>query len=217
VLAKLVPLAAFPLWARASPRPFRFLAMAGGITLVALLPVVAATGGIPPGLVTYGVSWEFNGPLYEPLHRLLDRAGTAPWIAARLEANEAATRDWYRWDRVYPYLYPQLLAKVLLAGGILVTVALSLRERDPAAGTGRLFGRLLLLSATVYPWYLLWVLPWAALEEWTAWRLLSGLILLAYLAGPGGLPLWPWIYLAIWGPFALAVLLTRALRYPARS
>ena len=90
--------------------------MAGGLTLIALLPVVAATGGIPPGLVTYGLSWEFNGPVYEPLHRLLDRAGAAPWIAARLEANEAATRDWYRWDRVYPYLYPQLLAKVLLAG-----------------------------------------------------------------------------------------------------
>jgi hypothetical protein len=153
--------------------------------------------------VTYGVSWEFNGPLYEPLWRTLDAAGLAPWIAGRLEANEAANQDWYRWEHIYPYLYPQLLAKLLLAGGVLLAVALSFRERDLAAGTGRLFGRLLLLSATIYPWYLLWVLPWAALESWTAWRLLSGLILLSYLAGLGDLPLWPWGWMLIWGPFAV--------------
>jgi len=203
VLAKLVPVLAFPLWARRSGRPFRFLLVALALTAVALLPVAVGTGGVPPGLVKYGVSWEFNGPLYEPLWRLLDEAGLAPWIAGRLEANEAKTQDWYKWDPVYPYLYPQLLAKLLLGVGVLVTVALSLRERDLAAGTGRLFGRLMLCAATVYPWYLLWVLPWAALEGWTAWRLLSGLILLSYLAGLGGLPIWPWGWLLIWGPFAV--------------
>lgn len=212
VLAKLVPLLALPMWARLGGRPWRFLGAALGLLAVAALPVLAATGGLPPGLVRYGVSWEFNGPLYEPLWRLLDTAGTAPWIAGRLEANEAATRQFYRWDPVYPYLYPQLLAKVLLAGGIGLAVLLSLRERDLAAGTGRLFGRLLLLSATVYPWYLLWVLPWAALGGWTAWRALSALILLSYLVLPE-LPLFPWIYLAIWGPFAVLMALERWKRW----
>jgi hypothetical protein len=201
-LVKLVPVLAFPLWSRASRRPWWFLAVAVGLFAAAVLPVVAATGGVPPGLLVYGVTWEFDGPLFEPLWRLLDAAGAAPWIAARLEANEAASRDFYRWDAVYPYLYPQLLAKLLLAVGALAAVALSLREREVAAGTGRLFGRLLLLSATVYPWYLLWVLPWAALGGWTAWLALSGLILLSYLPQHAGIPLMPWIYLAIWGPFA---------------
>lgn len=208
VLAKLVPLLALPMWARLGGRPWRFLAATLALLTVAALPVLAATGGVPPGLVRYGVSWEFNGPLYEPLWRLLDAAGAAPWIAGRLEANEEATRQFYRWDPVYPYLYPQLLAKVLLAGGVGLALLLSLRERDLAAGTGRLFGRLLLLSATVYPWYLLWVLPWAALGGGTAWRALSALILLSYLVLPD-LPLFPWIYLAIWGPFAVLMAIER--------
>jgi len=212
VLAKLVPLVALPMWARLSRRPWRFLGAALGLVAAAVLPVLAATGGIPPGLVRYGVSWEFNGPLYEPLWRLLDAAGTAPWIAGRLEANEEATRQFYRWDAVYPYLYPQLLAKLLLAAGIGTAAVLSLRERDPAAGTGRLFGRLMLLSATVYPWYLLWVLPWAALLGWRAWRALSALILLSYLV-LAGLPLLPWIHLAIWGPFAVLLAFERGERW----
>ena len=37
---------------------------------------------MPPGLVRYAVSWEFNGPLFEPLWRLLDAVG-APGIGMR--------------------------------------------------------------------------------------------------------------------------------------
>jgi hypothetical protein len=194
-LAKLVPAAALPMWACQSGRPLRFLGTAAVLLAAAVLPVIASTGGVPPGLVTYGVAWEFNGPLYEPLWRLLAAAGTAPWLARILEALERRTELWYAWDWIYPYLYPQLLAKLLLAAGMAAAVLWSLREKDPVAGTLRLFGTLLLLSATVYPWYLLWVLPWAALTRHPAWLTLSGLILLSYL------PLSPWIYLAIWVPF----------------
>src|SRR5262249_54645536 len=112
---------------------------------------------------------------------------------------------------LYPYLYPQFLAKLLLAAGMAAAVLLSLRERDPVAGTGRLFGRLLLCSATVYPWYLLWVLPWAALRRDVAWRALLGLILLSYLPQASGVALWPWVYLGIWGPFFAMLLLRRPL------
>src|SRR3954449_1837137 len=90
VLAKLVPLAALPMWARQSGRPGRFLAAALGLTAVAALPVVAATGGIPPGLVTYAVSWEFDGPVFEPLWRLLATAGAAPALARGLDR----LKDW---------------------------------------------------------------------------------------------------------------------------
>ena len=160
-----------------------------------------ATGGVPPGLVTYGVSWEFNGPLFEPLWRLLDAAGAAPALARGVDQLKSLTGIYQGLNPVYPYLYPQFLAKLLLAAGMAAAVALSLRERDPVAGTGRLFGRLLLLSATVYPWYLLWVLPWAALRRDAAWLALSGLILLSYLPQLAGVPLMPWVYLGIWGPF----------------
>ncbi len=209
VLAKLVPLAAFPLWARHSGRPWRFLGMAGGLVALALLPVLAATGGVPPGLVTYGVSWEFNGPLYESLWRLLDALGTAPALAHGLDRLKEWTEVWEAWNPIYSYLYPQFLARLLLAAGAGFAVVLSLRERDPVTGTGRLLGRLLLLSATVYPWYLLWVLPWAALRRDVAWLALSGLILLSYLPQFLGVALMPWVYLAIWGPFAILLFLFR--------
>ena len=196
VLAKILPVAALPMWARQSGRPVRLLAAAAVLIAAAALPVVSATGGIPPGLLTYGLSWEFNGPVYEPLWRLMNAAGLAPALARGLEALERRTELWYAWDRVYPYLYPQLLAKLLLAAGMAAAVLRSLRETDPPTGTGRLFGTLLLLSATVYPWYLLWVLPWAALLRQQAWLALSGLILLSYLT-----PLWPWVFVGIWVPF----------------
>jgi hypothetical protein len=174
-------------------------------------PVVAATGGIPPGLVTYGISWEFNGPLFEPLWRLFDWAGLAPALARALDRLKVWTGEYELWNPVYPYLYPQLLAKAVLAVGMIAAVIASLREKDLVTGTGRLLGRLLLLSATVYPWYLLWVLPWAALRRQTAWLALSALILLSYLPQRAGVPLMPWVYLAIWVPFGVLALTTPAL------
>ncbi len=77
------------------------------------------------------------------------------------------------------------------------------RERDVLIGTGRLMGAVVICAATVYPWYLLWVLPWAALARHRAWLALAVLSPLAYLPQLAGWPLFPWIWLAIWGPFFL--------------
>jgi hypothetical protein len=210
-LAKLAPAAALPMWSRWSGHPARLLAVAGGLLAAAALPVVAATGGVPPGLVTYAVSWEFDGPLFEPLWRLLDAAGAAPRLARLLDAAKRLSGEHTRWNPLYHYLYPQFLAKALLGLGLLAVVAASVARagrggaepagRRLAADTGWLFGAMLLLSATVYPWYVIWVLPWAALCRHTAWRALSGLVLLSYLAQRGGVPLMPWVFGAIWVPF----------------
>lgn len=206
VLAKLVPLAALPMWARQSGRPARFALVAVGLAAVAAAPVVVATG-VPPGVVTYGVSWEYNGPLFEPLWRAIDRLDLDGAVARTLERIEDRTGHYRAFDRVYPWLYPQLLAKALLALGMAAALFRSLGERDPLAGSGRLFGTLLVCSATVYPWYLLWVLPWAALDRRPAWLALSALLPLAYIpqfaALPGRPPLFPVVFLAIWGPFLL--------------
>lgn len=206
VLAKLAPLALLPLWARHSGRPWLFCGAALGLVGVAILPVLAATGGVPPGLIRYGVSWEFNGPLYEPLWRLLAVVGAAPLLQKTLGGVEALTGIHHGLDGLYSFLYPQLIAKVILGAGMLVAVGASLRESDPVAGTGRLLGRLLLLSATVYPWYLLWILPWAALERRRSWLALAALLPLAYLPKIAGIPLMPWLFLAIWSPFAILYL-----------
>jgi len=207
-LAKLAPVAALPMWSRQSGRPWKMLAVAGGLLAAAFLPVLAATGGVPPGLVTYAVTWEFDGPLFEPLWRLLDRAGAAPLLGRTLDLAKRMTGEYTRFNPLYHYLYPQFLAKVVLGAVLLAAIAASVlgwqarrQPRSAAAATGWLFGAMLLLSATVYPWYVCWVLPWAALCRHSAWRALSGLVLLSYLAQRGGVPLMPWLFLAIWAPF----------------
>ncbi|HVT18905.1 MAG TPA: hypothetical protein VHQ90_22305 [Thermoanaerobaculia bacterium] len=209
VLAKLLPLAALLMWSRQSRRPARVLIAVLVMAAAAGLPVVVATGGLPRGLVTYAVSWEFNGPLFEPLWRLLDAAGAAPAAARLLDAAKRASGEYTLFNPLYPFLYPQLMAKVLLGAGMVAAVAASLGQVRPARGTGKLFAWLLLLSATVYPWYLLWVLPWAALYRHTAWLALSGLILLSYLPQATGLHLMPWVFLAIWAPFGVLSLAGR--------
>lgn len=210
VLAKLGPLLALPLWARRSGRPLLLLAVAGALLLAVLGPFVVAAGGVPPGLSTYAVSWEFDGPIYEPAWRLLDAAGAGDAAKGLLDRLKGWTGENDLWNRFYPYAYPQLLAKLglglLLAAGVLR----SLWDRRPVAGTGALFGTALVASATVYPWYLLWVLPWAALARQPAWLLASALAPLAYLAalpgGAGGDP-FPWVWLSVWGPPAVACLI----------
>ncbi len=209
VLVKLVPLAALPAWSRQSGRPWLFAAATLALVVAAAAPVVVAVGGVPPGLVTYGVSWEFNGPLFEPLWRLLDGAGARGWVESRLDALKQLTGNHDLWNRFYPFNYPQLQAKLLLAPGLVAVVALAWRRRDPLASAGVLFGGLPLFSATVYPWYLLWALPWAALCRQRAWLALAAVAPLSYLPKVAGVPLWPWVWAAVWLPFLAALLLDR--------
>ncbi|MHC4816101.1 MAG: hypothetical protein ACYTFN_23815, partial [Planctomycetota bacterium] len=196
VLAKLIPVAALPAFAHQSGRPFLFLLLSAILVTIACVPVVAATGGVPQGLVTYGVSWEFNGPLWEPLWRLVDRLEVTAAVEALLDSIKQRSGGHDFWNRFYPFNYPQLLAKLLLAPGLLGVVILSWRRADPIVATGILFGGVLLFSATVYPWYLLWVLPWAALCRQPAWLTLAALAPLSYLPQITSLPLVPWVFAA---------------------
>ena len=206
MLAKLVPLVALPMWARQSRSPARFLAVAMVVAAIGFLPLAVLSGGVPPGLVRYAVGWEFNGPVFEPLWRTLDLVG-APDAAARvLDGLKQLTGQHEFWNRFYHYRYPQFLAKLVLWGAMFGLVWRSLKRSEPIAGTGWLLGGVMLCSATVYPWYLLWVLPWAALCLQRAWLVLSGLVFLSYLPQILDVPLFPWYYLLIWVPFALLLM-----------
>ncbi len=209
VLSKLVPLVALPMWARQSGRPAAYLAVALVLVSLFMLPIFVAAGGVPPGLVTYGVSWEFNGPIYEPLWRSFERVALDDAVKRGLDELKGLTGRHDFWNRFYPYAYPQLLAKLLLAGAFSVAVVLSLRIRHPVLGSGFLFGSLVLCAATVYPWYLLWVLPFAALARHRAWLALSALMPLSYLPQLMDVPLYPWFYLGLWGPFFLLLIFSR--------
>ena len=206
VLVKIVPIVALPLWARASRHPARFLLLAGAVLAAGVLPVAVATDGVPPGLVTYGVSWEFNGPLYEPLWRAFDRAELDVWAKERLDAAKARYGRHEQINHLYPFVYPQLLAKLALAGVLGILWLLALRSRDPVAGTLAVFAGVIACAATVYPWYLLWLLPWAALLRHPAALTLSFTMVFSYWPQLTDVPLMPWGYLAVWLPCALVLI-----------
>lgn len=202
-LAKLAPLVALPIWARASRAPIRLIVVALTVAALGAVPMVVA--GPPPALTTYAVSWEFNGPFYEPLWRLLDQLDADERVKSGLDQIEAITGRYELLDPLYPRVYPQLLAKLLLVAAAAVAALRLLRgaDRDPLVGTGRLFGILLLCSATLYPWYLLWVQPFAAISERRAWLVAAATSWLCYAAQFGLVDLWPWIWALQWVPLVL--------------
>jgi hypothetical protein len=216
VATKLVPLVALPMWAHQSRqgqrrpgqrRPaWRFLATVAILLLAAIVPVVVSVGGVPPGLVTYGVSWEFNGPIYEPLWRGMATVELDQWVKNRLDTLKERTGRHEQLNHIYPFVYPQLMAKLLLAAAFGFVWVCSLRARDPVRASKLLFGAVILCAATVYPWYLLWVLPWAALERDRAWLTLSATSVFSYLPQHTAVVLMPWVYLAVWLPFFVLVL-----------
>jgi len=162
-----------------------------------------ASGGIFPGWVRFGISWEFNGPIYEPLWRLVDHLNFDEALKGVLDRIKTWSGAHELWNRLYPFVYPKLMTKAVLAlllGGLLLRLWRD-RLASPVELTGRAFAALILCSATVYPWYLLWMLPWAALVRQPAWLGLSALILVSYLPQFTELPLVPGVFAAIWLPF----------------
>ncbi|HET9768022.1 MAG TPA: hypothetical protein VFS60_14300, partial [Thermoanaerobaculia bacterium] len=226
-LLKLAPFAALPMWTRQASAmardsaggdagasgagrgaALRFLLAAVGLAAIALLPVFLASSGVPAGLVTYALRWEFGGPLHEPLWRLLAAAHAPEAVKHGLDLMKEWTGMHGLWNRAYPWAYPQLLSRLLLGLAALALVARSALSRrpvwcDPVRGAAALFGGLLVCSPTVYPWYLLWVLPWAALAGGAAWIVAAFTAPLLYLPALLGVELWPWVMLATWLPVAL--------------
>jgi hypothetical protein len=210
VLIKLVPLVTLPLWLRFGGR--RFALAAAGAIAIGLGGAVWSVGGMPPGLVRYGVSWEFNGFIFEPFWRLLRSLEVDRAIKALLAHIEDASGQHQALDPLYPLVYPQLMAKLALGLALVVLVALVARKAlNLCDGTRRILGGAVLLTATAYPWYFLWVLPFAALERAIPWLVLSYSLHFSYLPRFFGVSAFPASYLLVWGPFVIAAFLARAL------
>jgi len=82
-----------------------------------------------------------------------------------------------------------------------------------------ILGALLLLAPTVHPWYVLWILPFAAAQRSWPWLLFAALVPLAYIARNGDVG---WTVRAIeYGPvlalLALDAARARGRRFVARD
>jgi hypothetical protein len=147
-------------WSRLDPRPRLLLLLVPALTLAALLPYVDAGGAMWSGLSAYASKWRFNDSAFGWLYALL--ADPAPGWEWDDDALRAA-----RW--------------LCLAASAGVALWTALRNDDDlAAACATVMGAYLLLSPTVHPWYVLWVLPFLALRATPAWMAFSWLVLLAY-------------------------------------
>ncbi|MXX72130.1 MAG: DUF2029 domain-containing protein, partial [Gemmatimonadetes bacterium] len=116
-------------------------------------------------------------------------------------------------------------ARVAASAGVLAVVAyVTWRGFSIERALFWIIGAGLLLSPTVHPWYVLWVLPMAALRDSRPFLLLGGLAFLGYwgLASYEATGVWPqpaWTRAAMWVPVWLLLLWTAVPRpsdrYPA--
>lgn len=195
-LVKLVPLVLLPtFWRRPRAAWFNFrkrsaLLLFPTLGLLAFWPFASAGEKLATGLLTYVQHWHFNAAAYS-----LFRFALQPWDS-------------------HAYAHARWLCTGLFA---LVALGVQIRYRDPYRAAFATLGAYVLLSPTVHPWYLLWVLPFLAFFPSPAWMLLSGLIFLAYEVqiGYGSSGVWrekPWVLWAQYAPFYLLLCGTELAR-----
>jgi len=132
-------------------------------------------------------------------------AGYVPFWSAGVHlfsSLRAYAGNW--WFNGPPYLAlsgflgnQDLARRLLLAGGIAFTMAAAYRERDLARYLFLVIGCVLLVSPTVYPWYMMSIMPLVALFPHRAWIAFSALVMLSYgvwrvynVSGVWVLPTW---------------------------
>ena len=107
-------------------------------------------------------------------------AGAKLWTSLRLYTN-----TWYfngvPFFALSSFLGNQDVARrLLLAGGIAFVLVVAMRERSLTRFVYLTIGCALLTSPTVYPWYLLWIMPLLALFPNRGWIGFSALVMLSY-------------------------------------
>jgi hypothetical protein len=108
-----------------------------------------------------------------------------------------------------------LARRLLLAGAAAFVLVAAVRERDLTRFIYLVIGCALVVSPTMYPWYLLWIAPFFALYRNRAWIGFSALVMLSYAvwtyyieSGTWVLP--NWLLVLEYAPFYLLLLLSLA-------
>ena len=217
-LVKLFPLVLFVPALRSIRK--RWLLLVPLLLAAAYAPFRAAGTGLFAGLRAYADRWLGNESLFAVVSAAYEWLDPTPRLKDAIARVRATVPRSGPIDVLYSYVYPIDLAKGTCALAVVVFAYVLWRRRtEPLRGFFLLTGMVLLLSPTVHPWYVLWVLPWLAIFPSRAFLLLTGLVSLAYVnlgaAGRAGEP-YPWIRLVEYVPF-YALLCADWLRERARG
>jgi len=161
-------------------------------TMVVALPYALTGPALGAGALHYAGRWERNGFLFAGILGAYEWLDPTPWLKHGIDVLKEWGPAALPWDWLYRHVWPPHLARATAAALALAWIAaVSLRKTiDPARETFLVFGGALLLAPTLHPWYVLWVLPFAAALQSRGWLLLAALVPLAYLGGEGDVPWW---------------------------
>ena len=178
----------------------------------------ASAGGASPasGLSNFVTRWSGNSIVYPVVEAGVERARLAPRAKAAYARwkSRRPERPWMQ--KVWPYFYPELFARILLAAGLgVVLFVIAVRISDPARAVGASLAAFLLASPVLHPWYVLWVFPFAALYRSASFLYLAATAVFGYALLHPVAPFSPPVVLALeYGPFA-ALLALDLLGRPA--
>lgn len=158
---KVLPIALVPFALRRTRRPFLGALFCGVCVVLVCLPFALLTGHAPSpgGMRAYAFRWES----FSLLHRWIE-----PLLARRFAFDEA-------WSD------PRRLARAL---ELTVWLGLGLwawwRRLELTRVAALLIGAFLVLTPTLHPWYLSWIVPFLALRPALAWSALVACAPLLY-------------------------------------
>ena len=190
IQAKLLPLLLVPGFARRM-KTLPLLAM---VAVVAITTAPYAFRGpwFGAGVLAYANRWEHGAVFFAGVRRFYEWADLAPHLKGAIAWAQTrwGTAETGVWDALYRTVWPDGLARVTVAfAAIGFAVAQSFRRGLDAASEAKMaLGGAILLSPTLHPWYVVWVLPLAAAQGSGGWLLFGALVPLQYLAGDGDVP-----------------------------
>jgi len=165
------------------------------------------------GLANFATRWSGNSVVYPVVETAVDRLRLAP-RAKEAYARWKAPRPQKPWmERVWPFFYPELFARAILAAALgigLFAIAAGRSAAVPAVFAS--LALFLLISPVLHPWYVLWLLPFAALRRDPAFLYLAAAAPFGYaVLHPVGV-FTPGVAIAIeYAPFAFLLVFRRRL------
>jgi alpha-1,6-mannosyltransferase len=156
----LLPLIWRPLW-REPHRLASAAAIAGGIAVLLMLPMLRSGLDESAGLVAFATSWQTNSAHFPALKSVL------AWLGLDRDGVDLPARA--------------MLAAIIIGVSLAAGRAPVTDPRDLLARAVVVIGALLLLSPAQYPWYYLWLLPLLALAPVPGFLVLTATLPLYYL------------------------------------